>query len=127
MFVYTLAKGVNREYLPREYVPAIRKGYQGIVERLVKVETAKTGFIDPMLSGGGSGLVAVGPTSITLESRLWRTTSKAWAVHSRGNRSTELARPSDSCDVLKTPLRQSVVWIAPRVGGTPLGGRIFTL
>jgi len=36
MFVYALAKGVNRGYLPRDYVPAIEKGYRGIVENLVK-------------------------------------------------------------------------------------------
>ena len=38
MFVYTMAKGVNRGYLPRDYVPAILKGYTGIIERLVKVD-----------------------------------------------------------------------------------------
>ena len=36
MFVYALAKGVNHGYLPRDYVPAIEKGYRGIVENLVK-------------------------------------------------------------------------------------------
>ena len=36
MFVYALAKGVNRGYLPRDYVPAIEKGYRGIIENLVK-------------------------------------------------------------------------------------------
>jgi unsaturated rhamnogalacturonyl hydrolase len=39
MFVYTLAKGVNKNYLPRAYVPAVLKGYQGIVEKLIKVDT----------------------------------------------------------------------------------------
>ena len=38
MFVYTLAKGVNRDYISREYVPAILKGYRGIVEKLVKMD-----------------------------------------------------------------------------------------
>ena len=28
MFVYALAKGVNHGYLPRDYVPAIEKGYR---------------------------------------------------------------------------------------------------
>ncbi len=36
MFVYALAKGVNRGYLTRDYVPAIEKGYQGIVANLLK-------------------------------------------------------------------------------------------
>jgi len=36
MFVYALAKGVNHGYLPRDYVPAIDKGYRGIIENLIK-------------------------------------------------------------------------------------------
>ena len=38
MFVYTMARGVNHHYLSRDYVPAILKGYQGIVEKLIKVD-----------------------------------------------------------------------------------------
>jgi unsaturated rhamnogalacturonyl hydrolase len=41
MFVYTMAKGVNRGYLSGEYVPAIRKGYSGIINRLIKVDDKK--------------------------------------------------------------------------------------
>jgi unsaturated rhamnogalacturonyl hydrolase len=36
MFVYALAKGVNRGYLSRSYVPAIEKGYAGIINNLIK-------------------------------------------------------------------------------------------
>ena len=36
MFVYSLAKGVNHGYLSRDYVPAIEKGYAGIVNHLIK-------------------------------------------------------------------------------------------
>jgi len=36
MFVYALAKGVNHGYLPHDYVPAIQKGYAGIVDHLVR-------------------------------------------------------------------------------------------
>jgi unsaturated rhamnogalacturonyl hydrolase len=36
MFVYALAKGVNRGYLPRDYVPAIVKGFGGIVKNLIQ-------------------------------------------------------------------------------------------
>jgi unsaturated rhamnogalacturonyl hydrolase len=35
MFVYSLAKAVNRGYLSKEYVPAIQKGYDGIVRDLI--------------------------------------------------------------------------------------------
>ena len=36
MFVYAMAKGVNHGYLPRDYVPAIEKGYRGIIGNLIK-------------------------------------------------------------------------------------------
>lgn len=38
MFVYALAKGVNHGYLPRTYIPAIRKGYQGILTQFVSLD-----------------------------------------------------------------------------------------
>jgi len=36
MFVYALAKGVNHGYLSRENLPAIEKGYAGIVRELIQ-------------------------------------------------------------------------------------------
>jgi unsaturated rhamnogalacturonyl hydrolase len=36
MFVYALAKGVNRGYLSREYAIAAIKGYDGIIKNLIK-------------------------------------------------------------------------------------------
>jgi unsaturated rhamnogalacturonyl hydrolase len=36
MFVAALAKGVNRGYLSRNYVPAIKKGYQGMLRNFVR-------------------------------------------------------------------------------------------
>ena len=41
MFVYTMAKGVNRGYLSRDYVPAILKGYAGIVDNLIRIDGDK--------------------------------------------------------------------------------------
>ncbi len=38
MFVYSLAKGVNRGYLSRDYVPTIVKGYRGIVDDLIETD-----------------------------------------------------------------------------------------
>jgi unsaturated rhamnogalacturonyl hydrolase len=38
MFVYTMAKSVNRGYLSQDLLPAINKGYSGIVTRLIKRE-----------------------------------------------------------------------------------------
>jgi unsaturated rhamnogalacturonyl hydrolase len=36
MFVYALAKGVNRGYLPRQYVHQIEKGYEGIATNVIE-------------------------------------------------------------------------------------------
>lgn len=36
MFVYSLAKAVNNGYLSKDYVPAILKGYHGIITQLIK-------------------------------------------------------------------------------------------
>ena len=41
MFVYTLAKALNHSYIPRDYVTTAVKGYQGLVDKLVKVDGSK--------------------------------------------------------------------------------------
>jgi unsaturated rhamnogalacturonyl hydrolase len=41
MFVYSLAKGVNRGYLSRDYVPVILKGYKGIITKFIKTDGGK--------------------------------------------------------------------------------------
>ena len=38
MFVYSMAKAVNNGYLSRDYVPAILKGYDGIINKFMKVD-----------------------------------------------------------------------------------------
>jgi unsaturated rhamnogalacturonyl hydrolase len=38
MFVYAMARGVNRGYLSRDYLPAISKGYKGIIGKLIKTD-----------------------------------------------------------------------------------------
>ena len=43
MFVYTLAKGINRGYLPREkYLPALLKGYEGILRDFIRQNANNT-------------------------------------------------------------------------------------
>jgi unsaturated rhamnogalacturonyl hydrolase len=43
MFVYTLAKGINRGYLPREkYLPAVLKGYAGIIRDFIRLNADHT-------------------------------------------------------------------------------------
>jgi unsaturated rhamnogalacturonyl hydrolase len=36
MFVYAMAKGIQHGYLPRNYEPAVLKGYRGIAEHLIR-------------------------------------------------------------------------------------------
>jgi unsaturated rhamnogalacturonyl hydrolase len=38
MFVYAMARAVNQGYLSRDYLPAISKGYKGIIGRLIKTD-----------------------------------------------------------------------------------------
>jgi len=56
MFVYFLAKGVNRGYLPREkYLPVILKGYQGLVQEFVKANPDGSIRLTRVCSGAGLG------------------------------------------------------------------------
>jgi unsaturated rhamnogalacturonyl hydrolase len=41
MFVYSLAKAVNQGYLGRDQIPAILKGYSGLIGRLIKKDGEK--------------------------------------------------------------------------------------
>lgn len=43
MFVYAMAKGVNKGYLPKKYRKVAEKGYQGVIEHLIT--TDEEGFI----------------------------------------------------------------------------------
>ena len=38
MFVYSMTKAVNNGHLSREYIPALLKGYDGIINRLIKTD-----------------------------------------------------------------------------------------
>ena len=56
MLVYTLAKGVNKGYLPREkYLPAILKGYEGLVKTFVKTNPDGTIRLTQVCAGAGLG------------------------------------------------------------------------
>ena len=64
MFVYTLAKGVNKGYLPREkYLPAILKGYAGLLKTFVKSSPDGPIRLTSICAGAGLGyLMADGQT-----------------------------------------------------------------
>ncbi len=56
MFVYTLAKGVNKGYLPREkYLPAILKGYAGLLHTFIKQNPDGTIRLTQICAGAGLG------------------------------------------------------------------------
>ncbi|WP_415910797.1 glycoside hydrolase family 88 protein [Oleiharenicola sp. Vm1] len=56
MFVYALAKAVNKGYLPREkYEAAILKGYQGLLDTLIKSNPDGTIRLTQICQGAGLG------------------------------------------------------------------------
>jgi unsaturated rhamnogalacturonyl hydrolase len=44
MFVYAMAKGIRKGYLPTSFIETVRKGYQGILDRFITVNDH--GFVD---------------------------------------------------------------------------------
>ncbi|HSY20185.1 MAG TPA: glycoside hydrolase family 88 protein [Candidatus Acidoferrales bacterium] len=55
MFVYALAKGVNRGYLSRDYVPAIERGYAGILKNLIRDDGGEKWSLTKCCSVAGLG------------------------------------------------------------------------
>ena len=55
MFVYAMAKGVNHGYLSRDYVPAILKGYTGIINKLIKTNAEGSVSLTQCCSVAGLG------------------------------------------------------------------------
>jgi unsaturated rhamnogalacturonyl hydrolase len=54
MFVYSMAKAVNNGYLSRDYLPAILKGYNGIVTKLIRTDGSKV-YLTQCCSVAGLG------------------------------------------------------------------------
>jgi unsaturated rhamnogalacturonyl hydrolase len=54
MFVYGLAKAVRRGYIPETYLPAVKKGFDGLIKTFV--ETDEQGLIHYTKAVGGAGL-----------------------------------------------------------------------
>jgi len=55
MFVYALAKGVRRGYLPKSYLAAARRGYAGILDRFVKTGLDGSVTLTQTVKGAGLG------------------------------------------------------------------------
>lgn len=55
MFVYTLAKGVNKGYLPKKYMDVAKRGYEGILNEFVQVDAQGVVSLEKCCSVGGLG------------------------------------------------------------------------
>jgi len=55
MFVYALAKGVRRGYLPESYLPAAEKGYKGILAKFVQTGPGGDVSVTGTVKVGGLG------------------------------------------------------------------------
>jgi unsaturated rhamnogalacturonyl hydrolase len=55
MFVYALAKGVRRGYLPASYLKVARKGYRGIVRRFIETDAGGLVSLTGTVSVAGLG------------------------------------------------------------------------
>ncbi len=55
MFVYALARGVNRGYLPQTFAAAAEKGYAGLIRDLVKTDPAGRVSLTQVCEVGGLG------------------------------------------------------------------------
>jgi unsaturated rhamnogalacturonyl hydrolase len=55
MFVYALAKGVRKGYLPESIMPAVRKGYDGILKQFIKTDANGLTNLEGTVSVSGLG------------------------------------------------------------------------
>ncbi len=55
MFVYALAKGVRRGYLPDRYLSVAQKGYQGILTQFIKTDANGQVNLEGTVGGAGLG------------------------------------------------------------------------
>jgi unsaturated rhamnogalacturonyl hydrolase len=55
MFVYALAKGVNHGYLSRDLIPAIQKGYAGIIQNFIRSDGADRSSLTQCCQVAGLG------------------------------------------------------------------------
>jgi unsaturated rhamnogalacturonyl hydrolase len=58
MFVYTLAKAVNKGYVPRDYSAAAQKGYDGILKKFVRTDSDGRIALTQCCSVAGLGFTA---------------------------------------------------------------------
>jgi unsaturated rhamnogalacturonyl hydrolase len=55
MFVYTMAKGVREGHLAQENLSTARRGYQGLLQNLIKVDSQGSVTLEKICAGAGLG------------------------------------------------------------------------
>ncbi len=55
MFVYAMAKGIRLGYLGNDFIPAVEKGYQGLIKQFIKVETDGSANLTQVCQVAGLG------------------------------------------------------------------------
>jgi unsaturated rhamnogalacturonyl hydrolase len=55
MFVYAIAKGINRGFLDKKYIPAVTKAYAGIIRYLIKIDSAGSPHLTQICKTAGLG------------------------------------------------------------------------
>ena len=95
MFVYTMTKGMNRGILSRDYVAPALKGYQGIIDRLIKNDDKGQVTLTQCCSVAGLGYGRDGSYAYYLQGtgRGQRPQGRR-AVHPRRHRAAAAARPA---------------------------------
>jgi len=55
MFVYTFAKAVNKGYLAQDYLLSARRGYRGLLQNLIKIDSQGLLTLEKVCGGAGLG------------------------------------------------------------------------
>lgn len=55
MFVYAMAKALNKKYIAEKYLPAVTKAYNGVIKNFVQVDTAGNVHYLQAVAGAGLG------------------------------------------------------------------------
>src|SRR5262247_1639617 len=55
MFVYTFAKAVSKGYLSQEYILSARRGYHGLLQNLIKIDSQGLLTLEKVCSVAGLG------------------------------------------------------------------------
>jgi len=83
MFVYAFAKAVRKGYLAQDYLLMAWRGYHGLLQNLIKVDSQGLLTLENVCGGAGLAVshIAMARSSITSPKRSSPTTPRVWAIH----------------------------------------------